>query len=87
MEKIETEVKFYLTDMAGLRAHILQMGAKSTGRVFENNIRYDDKSNSLKQKSPATNWLPSDNPWVAASGPVYAWYSGRHISWVSVYSC
>ena len=50
MEKIETEVKFYLTDMAGLRAHILQMGAKSTGRVFENNIRYDDKSNSLKQK-------------------------------------
>jgi adenylate cyclase class 2 len=35
-----------------MRAHILALGAKSNGRVFESNTRYEDKENSMmKTKS------------------------------------
>ena len=50
MEKLEIEVKFYLTDIEGMRNNILKLGAKSNGRVFEINIRYEDKNNSLMKK-------------------------------------
>jgi len=50
MEKLEVEVKFYLTDIEGMRNSILKLGAKSNGRVFETNIRYEDKNNSLMKK-------------------------------------
>lgn len=52
MEQLEVEVKFYLADIEAMRTDILALGARSNGRVFETNIRYDDKNNSLiKQKS------------------------------------
>ncbi len=50
MQKLEVEVKFYLADIEPIRANILELGAKSNGRVFETNIRYEDKNNSLMKK-------------------------------------
>ena len=50
MEKLEIEVKFYLADIEAIRTQILKLGAKSKGRVFESNIRYEDKDNSMMKK-------------------------------------
>ncbi len=50
MEKFEIEVKFYLADIARMRRRILERGAESKGRVFENNIRYEDEHNTLITK-------------------------------------
>ncbi len=50
MEQFETEVKFYLTDIADVRSSILKLGAVSKGRDFETNIRFEDKDNNLIQK-------------------------------------
>ncbi|MEE9496699.1 MAG: class IV adenylate cyclase [Desulfobacterales bacterium] len=50
MEQLEVEVKFYLADIEGMRNKILELGAKSKGRLFETNIRYEDKNNSLIKK-------------------------------------
>ena len=50
MEQLEVEVKFYLADIEGMRNKILKLGAKSKGRLFETNIRYEDKNNSLIKK-------------------------------------
>ena len=50
MQHLEIEVKFYLADLEGMRNKILKLGAKSKGRLFENNIRYEDKNNSLIKK-------------------------------------
>jgi len=50
MQKLEVEVKFYFANIEPIRANILELGAKSNGRVFETNIRYEDKNNSLMKK-------------------------------------
>ena len=50
MQNLEIEVKFYLADLEGMRNKILELGAKSKGRLFETNIRYEDKINSLIKK-------------------------------------
>jgi adenylate cyclase class 2 len=50
MQNLEIEVKFYLADIEGMRNKILKRGAKSKGRLFETNIRYEDKNNSLVKK-------------------------------------
>jgi len=50
MQNLEIEVKFYLADLEGIRNKILKLGAKSKGRLFETNIRYEDKINSLIKK-------------------------------------
>ena len=50
MENIEIEVKFYLTDIEGMRRSLLELGVESRGRVFETNIRYEDNQHSLIQK-------------------------------------
>ena len=47
MTHLEIEVKFYLADLAAMRAKILKLGARSKGRLFETNIRYEDENNSL----------------------------------------
>jgi adenylate cyclase class 2 len=47
---IETEVKFCLQTPEELRKAILAAGAESIGKVFEINIRLDDKNNSLSKK-------------------------------------
>jgi len=50
MEHLEIEVKFYLSDMDAIRDRILELGAVSTGRVFETNLRFDDADNHLIEK-------------------------------------
>ena len=50
MEQLETEVKFYLSDLQSVRQRILELGAKSCGRFFESNVRFDDAYKNLKQK-------------------------------------
>ena len=51
MQKIEVEVKFYLADIDAMRTQILELGAKSNGRVFETNMRYEDKEKHLTEKN------------------------------------
>lgn len=51
MEHLEIEVKFYLTDIQLIRNRIVELGAESSGRVFETNIRFDDIDNNLLRKN------------------------------------
>ena len=44
---VETEVKFHLTDPADLRAKLLAIGARSSGRALELNIRFEDQGRNL----------------------------------------
>jgi adenylate cyclase class 2 len=46
---LETEVKFFLTDIRSLRNRIIELGADCKGRVFETNIRFEDKDKNLYQ--------------------------------------
>lgn len=50
MGHLEIEVKFYLTEIESIRNRMVELGAESTGRVFETNIRFDDADNSLFRK-------------------------------------
>ena len=50
MEQLEIEVKFYLPDIESMQERILALGAESKGRVFENNVRYEDKNHTLFKK-------------------------------------
>ena len=50
MEKLEIEVKFYLPDIERMQRRVLALGAESKGRVFENNVRYEDENNTLIRK-------------------------------------
>jgi adenylate cyclase class 2 len=50
MESLEIEVKFFLSDLRATRDRILRLGAYSTGRLFETNIRFEDQTNSLIAK-------------------------------------
>jgi adenylate cyclase class 2 len=50
MEQLETEVKFYLPDIESVQQRILALGAESKGRVFENNVRYEDENKTLIRK-------------------------------------
>lgn len=50
MENLETEVKFYLSDVNPVRRRIMGLGADFKGRVFETNLRFEDADNRLIQK-------------------------------------
>jgi adenylate cyclase, class 2 len=50
MQQLEIEVKFYLSDMESLQGRLSQVGAESNGRVFESNVRYEDKNKTLIKK-------------------------------------
>ena len=50
MEKLEFEVKFFLPDIQLLRQNILNLGARSQGRFFEKNLRFEDANKTLKGK-------------------------------------
>ena len=50
MELLEVEVKFYLTDVRLMRSRIINLGADSSGRVFETNVRFDDINDNLIQR-------------------------------------
>lgn len=47
MPRIETEVKFHLSDPADLRRRLIAMGASSLGRALEHNIRFEDQGRNL----------------------------------------
>jgi adenylate cyclase class 2 len=47
MEHLEVEVKFFLPDRFSMRKDILDLGARPRGRVFENNIRFEDSQKTL----------------------------------------
>lgn len=47
MEHDEIEVKFHVSDPAGLRQRLLELGASSAGRVFEKNIRFENTGDDL----------------------------------------
>jgi adenylate cyclase, class 2 len=48
MEKLETEVKFYISDIDSIHKRISDLGARSRGRFFERNLRFEDKQRTLK---------------------------------------
>ena len=50
MEKLEFEVKFFLPGIQFLRQNILNLGARSQGRFFEKNLRFEDANKTLKGK-------------------------------------
>ena len=50
MEKLEIEVKFLLADIRSLRAKIIDLGARSQGRFLEKNLRFEDTTNTLKDR-------------------------------------
>ena len=49
-ESLEIEVKYLLTDLGAIRNRILESGGVSLGRHFESNIRFEDRTQSLKEK-------------------------------------
>ena len=50
MEKLETEIKFYLSDNQTIRKCISDLGARCRGKFFERNLRFEDKQKTLKKK-------------------------------------
>jgi adenylate cyclase class 2 len=50
MQRLETEIKFYLPDRDTIRRQILKWGAQTRGRVFETNFRYEDEHRSLLKR-------------------------------------
>ena len=50
MDQLETEIKFYLTDLLSIRRRILDLGAESRGRYFESNVRFEASGQALKKK-------------------------------------
>lgn len=51
MDSLEIEVKFFLPDSNAVRENILKLGARSLGRFFEANIRFEDRDKSLIKKN------------------------------------
>jgi adenylate cyclase class 2 len=50
MKYLETEVKFYITNIDNLRSRIIGIGADFKNRSFETNIRFEDAEKTLIQK-------------------------------------
>jgi adenylate cyclase class 2 len=50
MKQLEIEVKFFLPDAPAMRRRIIELGARSRGRHFEHNIRYEDSDCSFMKK-------------------------------------
>jgi adenylate cyclase, class 2 len=51
MDSLEIEVKFFLPDSNAVRENILKLGARSLGRFFEVNIRFENRDKSLIKKN------------------------------------
>jgi adenylate cyclase class 2 len=50
MEKLEIEVKFYVSDIQLMHQRICKLGARSRGKFFENNLRFEDAGRTLQHK-------------------------------------
>lgn len=51
MQQLEIEVKYYVCEHAEIRAALLQLGAQSSGRAFENNLRFENEALHLTRNS------------------------------------
>jgi len=51
MDSLEIEVKFFLPDLNSVRESLIKLGARSLGRFFEVNIRFEDWDKSLIKKN------------------------------------
>lgn len=51
MDYLEIEVKFFLQDLQPVKKHLIRLGAESSGRFFETNVRFEDRQNSLIEKN------------------------------------
>ncbi|MCU0615028.1 MAG: class IV adenylate cyclase [Desulfobacterales bacterium] len=51
MDSLEIEVKFFLPDLNSVRESLIKLGARSLGRFFEVNIRFEDRDKSLIKKN------------------------------------
>lgn len=51
MDSLEIEVKFFLPNSNAVRENILKLGARSLGRFFEVNIRFEDRDKNLIKKN------------------------------------
>lgn len=51
MDYLEIEVKFFLQDLQPLKKQLIRLGAESSGRFFETNVRFEDRQNSLIKKN------------------------------------
>jgi adenylate cyclase class 2 len=51
VEPLEIEVKFFLKKRMAVRSQILKLGARSLGRFFEKNIRFENENNSFGRKN------------------------------------
>jgi adenylate cyclase class 2 len=49
MSDLEIEVKFFLSDPEDMRNRLARAGAAGSGRVFEQNLRFDDARESLRK--------------------------------------
>ena len=49
-DHLEIEVKFHLSDTAGIQQRLADLGATSGPRLFESNTRFDSHKSSLQQK-------------------------------------
>jgi adenylate cyclase class 2 len=49
-DNLEIEVKFFITDAERISSRLTELGATAHGRVFETNIRFEDREHSLKAK-------------------------------------
>ena len=50
MENLETEIKFFVAEFSSIHQRIIDMGAHSLGRSFENNIRFENEHRTLKKQ-------------------------------------
>jgi adenylate cyclase class 2 len=48
MNSVETEVKFHVPDPPAMRAKLMALGARSLGRSYEHNIRFENEAKSLR---------------------------------------
>ena len=48
-DKLEIEVKFFITDEHDVRRRLKALGAKARPKVFESNTRYEDSRHSLER--------------------------------------
>ncbi len=51
MDSLEIEVKFFLQNSDAVRENIIKLGARSLGRFFELNLRFEDGDKSLIKKN------------------------------------
>lgn len=51
MQQLEIEVKYYVRAHAEIKAALMQMGAQSGGRAFENNLRFENAALHLTRNN------------------------------------